>query len=59
MEKLISKIYDYIVDTTIAQNRLLDANTLYGDGSRFENNRILFDAVYNALQQSMKENNLI
>lgn len=53
---LISKIYDYIADTAVTQGRLLDADTLYGDGSRFENKKPLFDLVYNQIKKHLENN---
>ncbi len=57
--ELISSIYDYILNTLQVQGRLLDKNILYGDGSRFNNDRELFNATYNTIQQILTDNNLL
>jgi hypothetical protein len=56
MEKQIELIYDYIVNVTIKQGKLLDVNLLYGDGSRFNNNRDLFNIVYNQIKLILPNN---
>lgn len=55
----ISKIYDYIVNVTETQSRLLDEWILFGDGTRFNNDRKTFSVVYNYIKTAMIENNLI
>ncbi len=57
--ELISSIYDYILNTLQVQGRLLDKTTLYGDGSRFNNDRELFNTTYNTIQQILIDNNLL
>ena len=57
--ELISSIYDYILNTLQVQGRLLDKNILYGDGSRFNNDRELFNTTYNTIQQILIDNNLL
>lgn len=52
---LINKIYDHITSVTIKQNRLLDLKTLYGDGSIYENNKYIFEVVYNAIKNELNE----
>ena len=47
---MIEKIYDYITEVTIKQGKLLPENILYGDGSRWNNNRILFHTVYSEIK---------
>ena len=48
---LINKIYDYISKVTIKQNKLIDINVLYGDGSRFQNDFKTFEIVYNEIKK--------
>jgi hypothetical protein len=56
MEKQIELIYDYIVNVTVKQGKLLDVDLLYGDGSRFNNNRDLFNIVYNQIKLILPNN---
>lgn len=58
MQQKIGIIYDYIIDTTIKQKRLLPVSILYGDGTRFENDFNTFCAVYNAIKDTIKQNNI-
>jgi len=50
----IEKAYDYINRVTQTQGRLLDKATLYGDGSIYEFDKQLFNAVYDAIAQTLK-----
>jgi hypothetical protein len=51
---LASKIYDYIVNVTIVQGRLLPMNDLYGDGTRWKKDKELFKLVYDQIKQLIK-----
>jgi len=57
--EIISNCYDYIVNVTIKQKRLLPVNELYGDGSRWDNRKDIFMATYEQVKSILKENNLI
>jgi hypothetical protein len=59
MKENISKIYDFIIDTTITQKRVLDKKTLFGDGTMFQNDYKTFCFVYDLLLNIMIENKLI
>jgi hypothetical protein len=56
MKNQIELIYDYIVNVTIKQGKLLDIDLLYGDGSRFNNNKDLFNIVYNQIALILPNN---
>jgi hypothetical protein len=56
MKNQIELIYDYIVNVTVKQGKLLDVDLLYGDGSRFNNNRDLFNIVYNQIKLILPNN---
>jgi hypothetical protein len=56
MKNQIELIYDYIVNVTVKQGKLLDVDLLYGDGSRFNNNRDLFNIVYNQIALILPNN---
>lgn len=47
----IAAIYDKITAITVTQGRLLPASLIYGDGTKFFNDRKLFDTVYNEIRQ--------
>ena len=49
MDDLINKSYDYITSVLTNQKKPLSFKTLYGDGTIFNNNKILFKAVYNEI----------
>jgi hypothetical protein len=53
-DKLVSKIYDYIVAVTIKQGRLLPIKDLYGDGTRWSHNYDVFSSVYNQIKLLIK-----
>ena len=53
-KELVSKIYDYIVAVTIKQGRLLPMKDLYGDGTRWNNNKKTFTVVYNQIKELIK-----
>jgi hypothetical protein len=57
--EIISNCYDYIVNVTIKQKRLLPVDYLYGDGSRWDNRKDIFMATYEQVKSLLKENNLI
>ena len=57
--EIILNCYDYIVNVTIKQKRLLPAIELYGDGSRWDNRKDIFMATYEQIKITLKENNLI
>ena len=57
--EIISNCYDYIVNVTIKQKRLLPVDYLYGDGSRWDNRKDIFMATYEQVKSILKENNLI
>ena len=46
----IEVIYDKITAITVTQGRLLPASLIYGDGTKFFNDRKLFDTVYNEIK---------
>lgn len=50
-DTLIEKCYDYITEVTQKQGFLFPIRTLYGDGSRFEYNYIVFESVYNKIKE--------
>ena len=50
-KELIGKIYDYIVAVTTKQGKLLPIDILYGDGSRFNNDKKLFIIVYEKIKE--------
>ena len=58
-KEIISNCYDYIVNVTIKQKRLLPATELYGDGSRWKYQKDIFIATYKQVESLLKENNLI
>lgn len=51
LSELISKCYDHINAVTQRQGFLMPAKTLYGDGSRFNNNYPVFEHVYNQIKK--------
>ena len=51
----LSSGYDYIVNTVICQNRLLPKNVLYGDGSIFNNDRKMFDTLYDTIKELIEK----
>lgn len=55
MSELINKCYDYIVEVTIKQGKLLDCRVLYGDGTRFKNNYKVFQATYNVIKETLNK----
>ena len=57
--EIISNCYDYIVNVTIKQKKLLPVDYLYGDGSRWDNRKDIFMATYEQVKSILKENNLI
>ena len=57
--EIISNCYDYIVNVTIKQKRLLPAIELYGDGSRWYNRKDIFMATYEQVKSILKANNFI
>jgi hypothetical protein len=57
--EIISNCYDYIVNVTIKQKRLLPVDYLYGDGSRWDNRKDIFMTTYKQVEILLKENNLI
>jgi hypothetical protein len=59
MKENISNIYDFIIETTITQKKLLDKKTLFGDGTRFQNDYKTFCFVYNSILNIMIDNKLI
>ena len=54
----LSNGYDYIINTVICQNKLLPKNVLYGDGSIFNNDRKMFDALYDTIKELIENNEL-
>lgn len=44
-------IYDYITAVTQKQGRLMQLNDLFGDGSRWFNDKYTFTVVYNQIAQ--------
>jgi hypothetical protein len=58
-KEIISNCYDYIVNVTIKQKRLLPVDYLYGDGSRWDNRKDIFMITYKQVESLLKENNLI
>lgn len=54
LKELAGKMYDYIVDVTIKQGRLLPMRDLYGDGSRWKHERNLFKSVYESIKELLK-----
>ena len=58
-ENIINNFYDYVVNTTIKQNKIIDFNILYGDGSRWENCKNECFVVYNCLVNIIIENKLL
>lgn len=58
-KEIISNCYDYIVNVTIKQKRLLPVDYLYGDGSRWKYQKDIFMATYKQIESLLKENNLI
>ena len=58
-KEIISNCYDYIVNVTIKQKRLLPAIELYGDGSRWKYQKDIFMATYKQVESLLKENNII
>ena len=55
----IDNFYDFFVNTTINQNKVLDFDILYGDGSRWKNYKNECFAVYNCLKDIIEKNKLI
>jgi len=54
-EKSIGIASNYIIDVTIKQCKILDVNTLYGDGSRFKPLTLLgFNEVYKSTIELIK-----
>ena len=51
--------YDYVVNVTTTQKKLLPFPILYGDGTRWKNQLKTCLTTYQALKQIMFENNLI
>lgn len=49
-QEKIEVIYDKITAITVTQGRLLPASLIYGDGTKFFNDRKLFDTVYNEIK---------
>ena len=47
----ISVIYDRITAITVKQGRLLPASLIYGDGTKFFNDRKLFNTVYDEIKK--------
>jgi len=47
----IAVIYDKITAITVTQGRLLPASLIYGDGTKFFNDRKLFNTVYNEVKR--------
>jgi hypothetical protein len=58
-KEIISNCYDYIVNVTIKQKKLLPVDYLYGDGSRWAYRKDVFMATYKQVESLLKENNLI
>lgn len=58
-KEIVSNCYDYIVNVTIKQKKLLPAVVLYGDGSRWKYQKDIFMATYKQIESLLKENNLI
>ena len=58
-KEIISNCYDYIVNVTIKQKKLLPVDYLYGDGSRWKYQKDIFMATYKQVESLLKENNLI
>lgn len=59
LQLLIERIYDYIIEVTIKQDKLLPVNLLYGDGTRWNKDKHTFKTVYFAIKESLIENNLL
>jgi hypothetical protein len=57
-EEVISICYDYIVDVTIKQNKLLPMTVLYGDGSRWDDRKDIFTATYNQIESLLVSNKI-
>ena len=58
MKEFLSSGYDYMINVTIKQGRLLSPDELWGDGSVYGHNRAVFNQLYSALKQLIEENNL-
>ena len=54
----LSSGYDYIVNTVICQNKLLPKSVLYGDGSIFNNDKKMFNVLYDTIKELIKNNEL-
>jgi hypothetical protein len=50
-KQICSEVYDYIVKTCQTQNKLLDINVLYGDGTRWNKRKDIFELVYNEIKK--------
>jgi hypothetical protein len=55
-ENLVSIMYDYIIDTSITQKKLLPFLDLYGDGTRWNKQKALFEHVYNIIKETIIKN---
>ncbi len=59
MEQInVGTIYDYIVQTIETQKKLLPFTTLYGDGTRWNNELKLFLTTYQHIRKIVLEENL-
>ena len=54
----LGEIYDYIVQTMETQKKLLPFTTLYGDGSRWNNQLKLFLTTYQHIRKIALENQI-
>lgn len=58
-QNTIDDFYDFFVNTTINQNKVLDFDILYGDGSRWKNQKNECFTVYSCLKNIIEQNKLI
>lgn len=59
MKNAISDFYDYVVEVTQVQKKLLPFTELYGDGTRWQKKLAGCLQTYQALRVIMLENELI
>lgn len=55
-KEIIESAYDYIVKVTMVQGKLLPADLLYGDGTRWQHRRDIFKATYNQIKNILELN---
>lgn len=54
-KEIISNIYNYIVNVTIVQKKLLPVEILYGDGTRWNKEKKIFEMVYFEIKKLINE----